>query len=1038
MFVLGTLFALSLLAAPSHSLTCIECMSTNSTSCTGDAVTCPEGYFCATSYTESTVGGQNSTRYVRSCAPQNRCNKTGRISTLDGTMKWSTSCCSLDNCTEPILPVPPVSLQPNGVTCPTCQSSSSSWCYNTQTVDCSGDETVCALYSTTIGGSLSSIRGCTQQGTCGSQKYSVNGTAITYQSTCYCGGNSSNTYCPDTNVTCPTGTICARVQTLRNVSSASSEINKTTCLPIYQCGISSSATFPGGTLRMMTICSTNNCNLNNPTWSSPNLTANGVTCPACMSNNSEWCTAKTTMNCTGSETVCMVHTEKLLGTPSVMRGCTTRSNCYLGQLSHSAKGSEFDFKFICPTGGYSISCLECMDSANCTGNSVTCPTGSVCATSYTNSTVGGPISRFIRSCAPSNQCDRTGSVSSPYGNITMSSSCCAFDNCSSSPPPVSPVSPELNGVTCPTCQSSSSGWCYDEQTVNCTGEETVCVLYSTNINGGLSSVRGCARRTCGSERYRANGTGITYTSNCYCGGNASNTYCPDTNVICPRGTICARVYAVTTMGNTSLEVNNSACLPIYQCGISGSSTFLNGTQRLVTICSTNNCTLPEPALTGPAPNSSYNGVTCPTCMAENSEWCTAEDTMQCVGNESICSVHSVKMTGAPAVIRGCATKSFCSLGHLSHSAGSIFDFKFICPNGGYSLSCSECTDLTNCSGPNVTCTSGSVCVTSYTESTVGGSKSTRYIRSCTPPSQCDQTGSISTLYGNTKMSTSCCAFDNCSSSILPVPSVSSQPNGVTCPTCQSSSSVWCYKEQTVQCTGNETVCVLYSTNIKGQSSAIRGCTQPSACNNQTYTIGGQSIVYQSICYCGGNASNTYCPGTNVTCPSGTVCSTVHALTTMGDASFERYTNTCSPIYQCGVAGSATFLKGTMKLVTQCFPNNYNLPKVNFSADSSVKNGMQCQNCMAQDTDCLTSERLQCTGNEDSCFFQASDLTGATSAKTAIRGCSTRNICELGTQTYNALGITSNVKYVCSSGSKHFLTSFFNVFVLCALTLQYLF
>lgn len=412
--------------------------------------------------------------------------------------------------------------------------------------------------------------------------------------------------------------------------------------------------------------------------------------------------------------------------------------------------------------------------------------------------------------------------------------------------------------------------------------------------------------------------------------------------------------------------------------------------------------------------------------------------MQCVGSESICSVHSVKMTGAPAVIRGCATKSFCSLGHISHSAGSIFDFKFICPNGGYTLSCSECTDLTNCSGPNVTCTSGSVCVTSYTESTVGGSKSTRYIRSCTPPSQCDQTGSISTLYGNTKMSTSCCAFDNCSSSILPVPSVSSQPNGVTCPTCQSSSSVWCYKEQTVQCTGNETVCVLYSTNIKGQSSAIRGCTQPSACNNQTYTIGGQSIVYQSICYCGGNASNTYCPGTNVTCPSGTVCSTVHALTTMGDASFERYTNTCSPIYQCGVAGSATFLKGTMKLVTQCFPNNYNLPKVNFSADSSVKNGMQCQNCMAQDTDCLTSERLQCTGNEDSCFFQASDLTGATSAKTAIRGCSTRNICELGTQTYNALGITSNVKYVCSSGSKHFLTSFFNVFVLCALTLQYLF
>nr|DBA15793.1 TPA: hypothetical protein GDO54_003257 [Pyxicephalus adspersus] len=116
------------------------------------------------------------------------CDRTGSISTPDGNTKMSTSCCAFDNCSSSILPVPSGSPQPNGVTCPTCQSNSSSWCYNEQTVDCTGEETVCGLYFTNIGGNLTSIRGCTRQGTCGSQKYNVNGTAITYQATCYCGG----------------------------------------------------------------------------------------------------------------------------------------------------------------------------------------------------------------------------------------------------------------------------------------------------------------------------------------------------------------------------------------------------------------------------------------------------------------------------------------------------------------------------------------------------------------------------------------------------------------------------------------------------------------------------------------------------------------------------------------------------------------------------------------------------------------------------------------------------------------------------------
>ncbi|KAM5132209.1 uncharacterized protein ACMZJ9_018996 [Mantella aurantiaca] len=359
---------------------------------------------------------------------------------------------------------------------------------------------------------------------------------------------------------------------------------------------------------------------------------------------------------------------------------------------------------------------------------------------------------------------------------------------------------------------------------------------------------------------------------------------------------------------------------------------------------------------------------------------------------------------------------------------------------GHCLTCIECmsTNSTSCAGDAVTCPDGYVCGTSYMESTVGGLNSIRYIQSCTNQTLCNKTGSFSTLYGTTKMSTSCCLSDNCTATILPVPPVSSQRNGVTCPTCQSSSSDWCYNTQMVECSGEETICALYSTNINGNLSSIRGCAREGGCGSQNYNVNGTGISYQSTCYCGGNASNTYCPETNVTCPIGTICTTVHALTTIGDAYFERRTSICSPIYQCGVEGSTTFLKGTMNLMTLCSTNNCNKLDAKFSEASLVYNGVTCQNCMAADSNCETSERRQCTGNENYCFLQISDLTGMASAKSAVRGCVTKNICDLGTQTYNALGIGTKVNYVCSSGNKHFLMSYFTPLILCTLSLKYLF
>ncbi|XP_018409867.1 PREDICTED: phospholipase A2 inhibitor and Ly6/PLAUR domain-containing protein-like [Nanorana parkeri] len=52
-------------------------------------------------------------------------------------------------------------------------------------------------------------------------------------------------------------------------------------------------------------CDRDFCNNNNITWNKPDLTPNGVICDSCFSRNSDTCTVKTPMNCTGDETYCV-------------------------------------------------------------------------------------------------------------------------------------------------------------------------------------------------------------------------------------------------------------------------------------------------------------------------------------------------------------------------------------------------------------------------------------------------------------------------------------------------------------------------------------------------------------------------------------------------------------------------------------------------------------------------------------------------------------------------------------------------------------
>ncbi|KAM3923131.1 uncharacterized protein RB166_012238 [Leptodactylus fuscus] len=422
---------------------------------------------------------------------------------------------------------------------------------------------------------------------------------------------------------------------------------------------------------------------------------------------------------------------------------------------------------------------------------------------------------------------------------------------------------------------------------------------------------------------------------------------------------------------------------------------------------------------------------CTKCRATDSVSCTG-DSVTCKVNETCVSTYTEAVSSSGTVssllIRSCAPSTQCNVtGNATLPDGKIWAFTSCCNSDnctspivkGYLLLCTTCrgTNSSTCTGESVKCKKDETCLSSYTETTYSnGTTSSELIRSCAPSTRCNINGSISAPTGRIWKFSSCCNSDNCTSPINTAPAFSSESSGVICPSCQASDTDWCYTGNTLPCTGDNNVCVLYTTMTDGRKSAVRGCASKSICGSQTYNINGSVITYDLNCTCGGSSSSSVCSDTNVTCAAGTACATVHTLTTMGDASSERVTKKCLPINQCGISGIASIPKGKMKIMTMCYTDSCNLPMPQFPEEKINYNGVTCRKCISADTDCYTSETMQCTGDERACLLQSTDLTGSTKASTAIRGCTTRNICDLSRQDYVADGITSSTKFACTNGA----------------------
>ncbi|CAI9611972.1 unnamed protein product [Staurois parvus] len=189
--MLSLLCVLSALTATGHALTCKVCMVSYSTYCNGDtSMVCPKGQVCVSAYTLTTMGHSKvSEEFSRGCAPKDQCNTPGSISIPGGKIKRNTSCCFTDNCYPPTPTLPEDNFEPNGVTCATCASSYSDWCYNDKTMRCTGDENMCILESShqyePIDQMLA-LRGCATRSICdiGTQEISYGHINMTMKIKC--------------------------------------------------------------------------------------------------------------------------------------------------------------------------------------------------------------------------------------------------------------------------------------------------------------------------------------------------------------------------------------------------------------------------------------------------------------------------------------------------------------------------------------------------------------------------------------------------------------------------------------------------------------------------------------------------------------------------------------------------------------------------------------------------------------------------------------------------------------------------------------
>ncbi|XP_077312662.1 phospholipase A2 inhibitor NAI-like [Lithobates pipiens] len=162
-----------------------------------------------------------------------------------------------------------------------------------------------------------------------------------------------------------------------------------------------------------------------------------------------------------------------------------------------------------------------------------------------------------------------------------------------------------------------------------------------------------------------------------------------------------------------------------------------------------------------------------------------------------------------------------------------------------------------------------------------------------------------------------------------------------------------------------------------------------------------------------------CVGSNVSCPSDSLCGVAYSETGYGCDTTNLYVSSCLPQDKCGLSGSATFpSRVILRMGTSCCSTDLCIPKFPSLPwyNSMPNNGLTCQSCKSDSTRCYTSDTIQCTGDENMCLLHTTKMSGNRSMSTTFRGCATKSLCNLSSQSYSTEEVSAEMKFICTSGS----------------------
>ncbi|CAH2318740.1 Hypothetical predicted protein [Pelobates cultripes] len=322
------------------SLTCVQCNSNITNSCTGPEITCSSSQdVCISIYETESNSSTVTHNYYRRCGTSKQCGQF--FSNINGeiTTNLAYSCCTSDSC----LPSEP-DMSPNGWKCPSC-SADGLFCNTGQVVNCIGTANQCfrsnVFYSQ---GKVQQIHieGCTTDNICNNLgltdlQYSTDNGALA-STTCQtstdnrpslnciqCNSNINNS-CTGPEITCSSSQdVCISIYETKSIG-ALTEINfYRDCGTSEQCGQFYS--FIGGEIvnnLAYSCCQGNSC-----LPLQPNMSYNGLTCPSCSAEFLS-CNTGQFVDCIGTANQCISSTLTYSQggmTQFHVDGCTTENIC---------------------------------------------------------------------------------------------------------------------------------------------------------------------------------------------------------------------------------------------------------------------------------------------------------------------------------------------------------------------------------------------------------------------------------------------------------------------------------------------------------------------------------------------------------------------------------------------------------------------------------------------------------------------------------------------------------------------------------------